>query len=121
SLISDALYGDMKKPHPRLYGAFPRFLRDFVLERKVLDLPTAIRKMTSQPARRLGLDDRGLLRPGCRADILIFKPEQFRDQADYLVPTRLAAGLDYAIIKGKTAYQRGRILSRHGGVLNRGV
>jgi N-acyl-D-amino-acid deacylase len=118
SLISDALYGDMKNPHPRLYGAFPRFLRDFVRDRKVLDLPTAIRKMTSQPAGRVGLKDRGLLRPGCRADILVFDPDQFRDQADYLSPTRLATGLDYAIIGGKVACRQGTILSRHAGVLS---
>ncbi|MDR2746404.1 MAG: amidohydrolase family protein [Treponema sp.] len=121
SLVSDALYGDMKNPHPRLYGAFPRFLREFVLDRKVLELPAAIQKMTSQPAKRLGLGDRGVLRPGCRADILIFEPENFRDQADYLSPTRLATGLDYAIINGKTAYRRGTILGRHGEVLRRGL
>jgi N-acyl-D-amino-acid deacylase len=119
SLISDALYGDMKNPHPRLYGAFPRFLRDFVLERKVLDLPAAIRKMSAQPAQRLGLKDRGLLKPGFRADILIFDPERFRDQADYLSPARLATGLDYVLIGGKTAYRQGKLLSRHAGVLRR--
>ncbi|MDR1444692.1 MAG: amidohydrolase family protein [Treponema sp.] len=117
SLISDALYGDTKTPHPRLYGAFPRFLRDFVQERKVLDLPTAIRKMTSQPAGRVGLNDRGLLRPGCRADILVFDPDRFRDQADYLNPAQPATGLDYAIIGGKIAYRQGIILSRHAEVL----
>jgi N-acyl-D-amino-acid deacylase len=119
SLISDALYGDMRNPHPRLYGSFPRFLRDFVLERKVLDLPAAIRKMSAQPARRLGLKDRGLLLPGLRADLLIFDPERFRDQADYLAPARLAVGLDYAVINGKIAYRQGTILSRHAEVLRR--
>jgi N-acyl-D-amino-acid deacylase len=119
SLISDALYGDMRNPHPRLYGAFPRFFRDFVVERKILDLPTAIRKMTSQPACRVGLKDRGLLRPGCRADILIFNPAQFRDRADYLAPTQLSTGLDYAIIGGKIAYRQGQLLSRHAELLRR--
>ena len=119
SLISDALYCDMKTPHPRLYGAFPRFLREFVLERKVLDLPAAIEKMTGRPAKRVGLDNRGILQPGRRADILIFKPENFRDQADYASPAGAATGLDYAVINGKTACRRGKILSRHGEVLRR--
>jgi N-acyl-D-amino-acid deacylase len=117
SLISDALYGDRKNPHPRLYGAFPRFLRDFVRERKVLDLPTAIHKMTALPAQRVGLNDRGLLRPGYRADILIFDPEDFRDNAEYLAPTRLATCLDYAIIGGKTAYREGELLCRDQGTV----
>jgi N-acyl-D-amino-acid deacylase len=117
SLISDALYGDMKNPHPRLYGAFPRFLRDFVQERKVLDLPAAIRKMTAMPATRVGLDDRGLLQPGRRADILVFDPAKFRDQADYLDPARLSTGLDYAIIGGKTAFRGGTLLRRDAGTV----
>jgi N-acyl-D-aspartate/D-glutamate deacylase len=117
SLISDALYGDMKNPHPRLYGAFPRFLREFVRERKVLDLPAAINKMTALPAKRVGLNDRGLLRPGCRADILIFDPENFRDHADYLTPARLTTGLDYAVIGGKTAFRDGKLLCRNRGTV----
>ena len=117
SLISDALYGDMKNPHPRLYGAFPRFLRDFVRERKVLDLPTAIHKMTAQPAKRVGLNARGLLRPGFRGDMLIFDPENFKDHADYLSPARPATGLDYAFIGGKSAYREGKLRSRNCGTV----
>jgi N-acyl-D-amino-acid deacylase len=119
SLISDSLYGNMKNPHPRLYGAFPRFLRDFVRERKVLDLPTAIRKMTDMPARRVGLKDRGLVRTGRRADILIFDPANFRDEADYLVPAKLSTGLDYAIIGGKTVFRNGKLLRRDAGTVLR--
>ncbi|MDR1252453.1 MAG: amidohydrolase family protein [Treponema sp.] len=117
SLISDALYGDKKTPHPRLYGAFPHFLRDFVRERKVLEFPAAVRKMTAQPAQRLGLQNRGLLRPGYQADILIFDPENFRDQADYLSPARLATGLDHAFIAGKPACRDGKLAARRYGVL----
>jgi N-acyl-D-amino-acid deacylase len=117
SLISDALYGDMKNPHPRLYGAFPRFLREFVRERKILELPAAIRKMTALPAKRVGLNDRGLLRPGYHADIVIFDPEQFTDHADYLAPASLTTGLDYAIVDGKTAYQDGKIIRRDRGTV----
>ncbi|MDR1469477.1 MAG: amidohydrolase family protein [Spirochaetaceae bacterium] len=120
SLISDSLYGNMKNPHPRLYGSFPRFLRDFVRERGVLDLAQAIRKMTMQGAQRVDLGDRGLLLPGYRADILVFDPANFRDNADYLNPARLATGLDYAIINGKTVYRDGKLLCRNAGVLRRG-
>jgi N-acyl-D-amino-acid deacylase len=118
-LISDALYGDMKNPHPRLYGAFPCFLRDFVQERKVLELPAAIRKMTALPAERVGLTGRGLLRQGYTADILIFDPANFRDQADYLTPARLATGLDYAIIGGKVVYREKKLFCRNAGMLLR--
>jgi N-acyl-D-amino-acid deacylase len=119
SLISDALYGGMKNPHPRLYGSFPRFLRDFTRERQVLDMATAVRKMTYQPAKRVGLNDRGLLLPGYKADILIFNPANFRDNADYFNPARLSTGLDYAIINGKIVYHDGKLLCRNAGVLRR--
>jgi N-acyl-D-amino-acid deacylase len=119
SLISDSLYGDMNNPHPRLYGSFPRFLRDFVRERGILDIAEAVRKMTSLPAQRAGLNDRGLLLPNYRADIIIFDPAAFRDNADYLNPATLASGLDYAIINGKIVYCDGRMLCRPAGVLRR--
>jgi N-acyl-D-amino-acid deacylase len=115
SVISDALYGDMVNPHPRLYGAFPRFLRDFVTERKVLDVETAIRKMSALPALRLGLNDRGLLKPGLRGDILVFDPATFTDKADYLDPAKPAAGLDFVFIRGETVFQNGELLRRDAG------
>jgi N-acyl-D-amino-acid deacylase len=115
SVISDALYGDMVNPHPRLYGAFPRFLRDFVKERKVLDIETAIRKMSALPARRLGLTGRGLLKPGLRGDILVFDPARFTDRADYLDPAKPASGLDYVFIRGEKVFQDGELLRRDRG------
>ncbi|MDR2097392.1 MAG: amidohydrolase family protein [Spirochaetaceae bacterium] len=119
SLISDALYGGKNNPHPRLYGAFPRFLQNFVRERNVLDIATAIRKMTWQPARKIGLTDRGILLPGCKADILIFDPSNFKDNADYINPSRLSSGLDYVIVNGKTVYSDGKLLCRNASVLHR--
>jgi N-acyl-D-aspartate/D-glutamate deacylase len=113
SLISDSLYGNMENPHPRLYGAFPHFLRDFVLERKVLDLSEAIRKMTSLPAWRVGLKNRGFLRSGYKADILIFDPADFMDHADYLAPSKLSTGLDYVLVDGKICYREGQLI-HHG-------
>ncbi|MDR3284209.1 MAG: amidohydrolase family protein [Treponema sp.] len=117
SLISDALYGDMKGPHPRLTGAFPRFLRDFVRDRKVLSLETAIRKMTSQNAARLGLTDRGLLAPGRRADMLIFDTGEFRDTSTFLTPTGHAEGLSYAFINGRKVVENGRLTRGDGGAV----
>ncbi|GHT53107.1 dihydroorotase [Spirochaetia bacterium] len=115
SLISDALYGDMKRPHPRLTGSFPRFLRDFVRDRKILKLEEAIHKMTSGPAKRLGLSDRGLLKPGCRADILIFDAASFRDKATYLSPTEQAVGLDSVFVNGQQVLKNGKIIRRDAG------
>lgn len=119
SLISDALYGDMKRPHPRLTGAFPRFLRDFVRERKILNLETAIQKMTALPARRLGLEDRGLLKPGYRADILVFDPARFRDTSTFSAPAGTAVGLDYGFIKGEKVFEKGRLFRRDAGEILR--
>ncbi|GHT66514.1 dihydroorotase [Spirochaetia bacterium] len=115
SLISDALYGDMKRPHPRLTGSFPRFLRDFVRERKVLKPEDAIHKMSGGPAKRLGLSDRGLLKPGYRADILVFDPGEFRDQSTYLSPTEQAVGLDSVFIGGQQILKNGKIIRRDAG------
>jgi N-acyl-D-amino-acid deacylase len=99
-LISDALYGDMKAPHPRLCGAFPRFLRDFVFERTILPLETAIHKMTAAPAARAGLSGRGMIAPGKHADILVFDNNSFRDHAGYLEPMKTASGLSLSLING---------------------
>jgi N-acyl-D-amino-acid deacylase len=115
SLISDALYGDTKRPHPRLTGAFPRFLRDFVRERKILKLEDAIHNMTCGPAKRLGLSDRGLLKPGYRADILVFDPESFREKSTYLSPAEQAVGLDSVIINGHHVLKDGKIIRRDAG------
>jgi len=109
SLVSDALYGDMKTPHPRLTGAFPRFLRDFVVERKVVSMEEGIRKMSGAPAVRMGFRDRGLLTPGMRADILVFDPKEFRDESDYAEPMREASGLALCLIGGAKVVEKGRV------------
>ncbi|HEV8347618.1 MAG TPA: amidohydrolase family protein [Vicinamibacterales bacterium] len=88
------------KPHPRGNGAFARKIRVYVNERGVIDLPFAIRSMTSLPASVFGLKDRGVLRPGAWADILIFDPTKVRDAATYLEPHQMSEGIDYAIVNG---------------------
>ncbi|MCL2832634.1 MAG: amidohydrolase family protein [Treponema sp.] len=105
-LISDSLYNSAGSPHPRLNGAFPKFLREYVRERKILSMEQAIYKMTGMPAARLNLKNRGILKKGCAADILIFDPIKFRDRADYSNPSAMAEGLDAVILNGKIVYNK---------------
>ncbi|MFQ6053718.1 MAG: amidohydrolase family protein, partial [Candidatus Bathyarchaeia archaeon] len=88
------------KPHPRYYGTFPRVLGHYVRE-GVLSLHEAVRKMTSLPAQRLGLRDRGLLREGFKADIVVFDPARVRDEATFTDPHRFATGIPYVIVNGE--------------------
>jgi N-acyl-D-aspartate/D-glutamate deacylase len=106
ALISDSLYGGGAHPHPRLNGAFPKFLREYVRERNVLTMEQAIHKMTAMPAERLGIGKRGILKSGYYADVLVFDPEQFTDHADYLHPQERASGMDTVIVNGTYAKNR---------------
>ncbi len=96
------------KPHPRAYGAFVRVLGRYVRERKVLELPQAIAKMTGEPARRIGLAQRGLLREGYFADLALFRPETVADQATYEEPHQLPRGMEYVIVNGQVVFEQGR-------------
>jgi N-acyl-D-amino-acid deacylase len=91
------------KPHPRGNGAFARKIRHYVNERGAIDLPFAIRSMTSLPASVYGLKDRGVLRPGAWADVLVFDPAKVRDAATYLEPHQLSEGMEYVIVNGVLA------------------
>ncbi len=88
-------------PHPRSYGTFARVLARYVRERKVLTLEDAVRKMSGYPAERLRLLDRGLLRPGMKADIVIFDPAKIQDKADYANPHQYAEGVREVIVNGQ--------------------
>lgn len=103
------------KPHPRAYGAFPRKLRLYTRERGVIDWGFAIRSMTSLPATVFGLKDRGLLRPGAWADVLIFDAERIRDAATYTSPHQLAEGMMYILVNGELAMDGGRFTDRLAG------
>ncbi len=96
------------KPHPRYYGTFPRILGRFVRERGILSLEEAIRKATSLPAQRLGLRDRGLLREGFWADIVVFDPETIIDRATYDDPHRFPEGIAHVVVNGVPVIDRGR-------------
>jgi N-acyl-D-aspartate/D-glutamate deacylase len=102
-LISDSLYSGGAGPHPRLNGSFPKFLRVFVREKKLISMETAIAKMTRMPAQRVGLLPRGILKEASPADILIFNIEKFTDYADYANPLLHASGMEIVIINGKIA------------------
>lgn len=114
-LISDALYGG-GAAHPRQKGAFPRFLKQFVPD--TLSIGEAIRKMTALPAQRLGLTHRGKLQEGYYADIAIFDPDRFTDQATYAQPQLLAEGMDALLINGKLAWKnQARLQAEAGRIL----
>jgi N-acyl-D-amino-acid deacylase len=91
------------KPHPRGNGAFARKIHRYVNQRGTIDLPFAIRSMTSLPAAVFGLKDRGTLRVGAWADILVFDPANVRDLATYLEPHQLSEGMEYVLVNGAIA------------------
>jgi len=96
------------KPSPRTYGSFPRVLGEFVRERALLGLEEAVAKMTSAPASRLGVTDRGLLRDGLLADVVVFDPETVRTNATYDEPRRYPDGIDYVLVNGQLVVDDGR-------------
>jgi len=101
------------KPHPRFYGTFPRILGYYVREEGVLTLQEAIRKMTSMPAQKTGLRDRGLLRERMIADIVIFDADEVRDEASFMDPHRFPMGIHYVIVNGEVVVWK----NRHTGAL----
>ena len=105
-IASDSiLFGEY--PNPRTYGCFPIVLAEFVRAEKHLRLPEAIRKMTSFPAQRLGIPDRGLLRDGFKADIVIFNPDTVHTDATKDDPKHYPVGIEYVIVNGKVVIQQG--------------
>jgi len=105
------LIGD--KPSPRGWGTFPRYLGVYSREKGILSLEEAIRQMTSAPARRLGLSDRGLLKEGFKADLVVFDPKTVTDKATYAEPKQPPAGIDSGMVNGKVVGAGGK----HTGVL----
>ncbi len=96
------------KPHPRHYGTYPKILGKYVREEKLISWEEAVRKMTSFPAQRFGIFDRGLLRPGMWADITIFDPETVIDTATYKDPHNFPEGIPYVIVNGEVAVDNGK-------------
>jgi N-acyl-D-amino-acid deacylase len=96
------------RPHPRGWGTFARFLARYVRELGVLTLEECVRKLTALPATRLGLTDRGCLRPGCHADLVIFDPAAVQDTATYENPRSHPEGIPYVIVNGVLVKDNGR-------------
>ncbi|MCI0693030.1 D-aminoacylase [candidate division KSB1 bacterium] len=96
------------KPHPRSYGAFPRVLGRYVREKNVISLEEAIRKMTSLPAQRLELEDRGILKEGRWADVVVFDPQTVSDRATWTEPHQYPEGIPYVLVNGKLVVAEGK-------------
>lgn len=105
NVCTDGLLGG--RPHPRAYGSFPRVLGKYVREEKVLTLEEAIRKMTSQPAEVFQLKDRGALKPGYFADIVIFNPDTIIDKGTFEDPCQYPEGIEYVLINGQVVIKQG--------------
>jgi N-acyl-D-amino-acid deacylase len=112
--------GGVDIPHPRSYGAFAKIIQKYVVEEEVLTLPNAIRKMTGLPAETLGIKDRGFIREGYKADLLLFDPANIAAHATYQDPFQLASGLKTVFVNGQIAKQDGKFsVDRHGVVLKK--
>jgi N-acyl-D-amino-acid deacylase len=94
---------DAGRPHPRTYGSTARVLGSFARERGVISLETAVEKLTSVPAERLGLHERGVIREGALADLVVFDPATVGDAATYLEPARYPVGIDHVLVNGRPA------------------
>jgi dihydroorotase/N-acyl-D-amino-acid deacylase len=107
-------------PHPRSYGTFARVLAIYVRERKLLSLEEAVRKMTALPAARVGLTDRGLVRPGMKADLTVFDPATIRDRATFTAPHAYARGVSFVLVNGVVVVDEGRLSGVRPGRVLRG-
>jgi len=104
----DGIYSE-EKSHPRAWGSTARILGHYVREEKVLTLEEAIRKMTSLPASRMGLADRGILRPGMAADVVAFDPATVRERSTYADPLHYSEGIPFVCVNGRLVVDEGRI------------
>jgi dihydroorotase/N-acyl-D-amino-acid deacylase len=108
-------------PHPRAYGTFPRVLRKFVREDKLITLEEAIRKMSALPAQKLRLADRGVLKSGMWADIVVFDPATVTDVATFAEPNQLSKGMDYVLVNGVPVIAQGTATGARPGRILRGA
>jgi len=116
---TDGLLGQ-EHPHPRAYGTFPRILRKYVREEHLLTLEDAIRKFTALPAQQMRLADRGVLKQGMSADLVIFDPERIRDLATFEQPNQLSQGMEYVVVNGIPVIEDGKMTGALPGKVLRG-
>jgi N-acyl-D-amino-acid deacylase len=107
NVITDGLFGG--SPHPRVYGAFPKVLGTYARDENLISLEEAVRKMTSLPARSLGLPRKGLVRPGLDADLVVFDPEAVESPATYETPKRRAKGVYHVVVNGEFVVENGEV------------
>ena len=115
----DGLLGQ-EHPHPRAYGTFPRILRKYVREEHLLTLEDAIRKFTALPAQRMRFADRGVLKQGMWADVVVFDPAQVRDLATFEQPNQLSTGMRHVLVNGVPVIAEGRATGALPGKVLRG-
>jgi len=101
--------------HPRAFGSMPRVLGRYARELKLFSVEEAVRKMTSLPARRMRLPDRGLLRPGMAADITVFDPDRIRDVATFEDPNRYSEGVATVVVNGRVVLDDGKMTAERPG------
>ena len=117
---SDGLF-QLGNPHPRIYGTYPRVLGRYVREEGILTLEEAVRKMTTFPAQRLGLHNKGVLRPGADADIVVFDPDTVIDKGTFRDPNQYPVGIEYVLVNGCVSVSEGRFTGETAGqVLRKG-
>jgi len=118
-----APYGPLSRssPHPRGYGSFPRVLGYYVRERRAMTLEAAVHKMSGLPARKLGLGDRGVLRAGAVADVVVFDPDAVRDRADFDNPHQYPDGIPHVVVSGVHTIRDGEQSGQMGGRAVRGT
>ncbi len=110
----------LEHPHPRAYGTFPRILRKYVREEKKLTLEDAIRKFSALPAQRMRLTDRGVLKAGMWADVVIFDPATVHDLATFAEPNQLSEGMEYVLVNGVAVIDQGKMTGARPGKVLRG-
>jgi N-acyl-D-amino-acid deacylase len=115
----DGLLGQ-EHPHPRAYGTFPRILRKYVREENLLTLPDAIRKFSALPAQRMRLLDRGVLKEGMWADVVVFDANKIHDLATFEKPNQLSVGMEYVLVNGVPVIEEGKMTGALPGRVLRG-
>jgi dihydroorotase/N-acyl-D-amino-acid deacylase len=115
-------YGLLGKahPHPRAYGTFPHIIHKYVEQDHLLTLEDAIRKFSALPAQRMRFTDRGVLKQGMWADVVIFDPEKVRDLATFSNPNQLSQGMEYVLVNGVPVIERGQMTNALPGRVLRG-
>ncbi|WP_417456566.1 N-acyl-D-amino-acid deacylase family protein [Kordiimonas sp.] len=101
--------------HPRGYGTYARLIEYYVREKGLMSLETAIHKATGLPAEIMQIEDRGIIKPGMTADLIIFKPEQVHEETNFTTPHKLATGFDMVLVRGQSAFEHGKATGKRTG------